>query len=149
MAHARIGRVVRAGAALYAAAVLVNTVGAPPKSVAGYLEWALEFPAGAVALWFAVLAGWVAVTRRDVPAAGATVLSLGTVLVEAYLLHGRVWFLITEYLSQPAGAPMPYGPLVSPLLWARTVGAVLLLAGSLRPLLGSDGDGSLTGIIGA
>ena len=149
MAHARTGRVVRAGAALYAAAVLVNTVGAPPESVAGYLQWTFEFPAGAVTLWFAVLAGWVAVARRDVPAAGAAVLGLGAVLVEAYLLYGRVGFLVTEYLSQPAGAPMPYGPLVSPLLWAQTVGAVLLLAGSLRPLLGSDGDGSLTGIAGA
>ena len=149
MAHARTGRVVRAGAALYAAAVLVNTVGAPPESVAGYLRWTLEFPAGAVTLWFAVLAGWVAVTRRDVPAAGAAVLGLGAVLVETYLLYGRVGFLVTEYLSQPAGAPVPYGPLVSPLLWAQTVGAVLLLAGSLRPLLGSDGDGSLTGITGA
>ena len=149
MAHARTERVVRAGAALYAAAVLVNTVGAPPGSVAGYLQWTLEFPAGAVTLWFAVLAGWVAVTRRDVPAAGAAVLGLGAVLVEAYLLYGRVGFLVTEYLSQPAGAPVPYGPLVSPLLWAQTVGAVLLLAGSLRPLLGSDNDGSLTGIVGA
>ena len=139
----------RAGAALYAAAVLVNTVGAPPESVAGYLQWPLEFPAGAVTLWFAVLAGWVAVTRRDVPAAGAAVLGLGAVLVEAYLLYGRVGFLVTEYLSQPAGAPVPYGPLISPLLWAQTVGAVLLLAGSLRPLLGSDGDGSLTGIADA
>ena len=131
---------------MYAAAVVVNTIGAPPGSAVEYLQWVLDHPAGGAILWLGVVSAWIAATRRPIPAAGVLVFSLGPLLLETYLLYEAVRFFVREYHTTPSGSPLPTGLFVSPSLWAQRVGALLLFAGSLQLSRRSDGraapDGS-------
>lgn len=145
MARQPVGNAVRAGAALYAAAVLVNTIGAPPETAVEYLQWMLDSPAAGATLWLGVVSVWIAATRRPIPAAGVLVFAVGPLLLETYLLYDAVRFFLREYHTTPPGSPLPIGLFVSLDLWAQRVGALLLFAGSLRLVRRTDGHAAPNG----
>ena len=145
MSRQPVGDVVRVGAAMYAAAVVVNTIGAPPESAVEYLQWVLDYPEGGAILWLGVVSAWIAATRQPIPAAGVLVFALGPLLLETYLLYEAVQFFVREYHTTPPGSPLPTGLFVSPNLWAQRVGASLLFFGSHRLARRSDGRGTPEG----
>ena len=145
MTRQPVGDVVRGGAAMYAAAVVVNTIGAPPESAVEYLQWLLDYPEGGAILWLGVVSAWIAATRRPVPAVGVLVFSLGPLLLETYLLYEAVQSFVREYQTTPPGSPLPTGLFTSLSLWAQRVGASLLFAGSLRLARRSDGRAAPNG----